>query len=156
MQGTITIHGDEQLISDLKRFGSDFPKVLNTMLRYSANKFRSHVKKKYLSGQMLGKRTGKTQKDIKVKRIRGRLHAYIVPQPRLANIYEHHGGAIIKPKTKKSLRFQIGGKEVHAKQVQLRRRPFWSMGIATFNFNRSTDEAVSKILDRELRKRGFM
>ena len=155
MQGRVTIHGDEQLINDLKRFGSDFPKVLNSMIRYSANKFRAHVRKKFLSGQMLGKRTGKTQKSIRVKKARGRPHAYIVLQPRLANIYEHLGGANIKPETKKSLRFHVGAKTVHAKQVQLRRRPFWSSAIATFGFNKATNEAIDKILDRELRKRGF-
>jgi len=159
MQVQVTISGDDELIADLKRFGQDFPKVLNSMLRYSANKFIAHVRKNYLSGQMLkASRGGKLWKSLRVRKTRGRQHSYIVLGPRLSNIYEHPGGAVIKPKRKKSLAWggPRGGKQpIHAQEVRLARRPFMSAAQKTFNFNQATNEAINKIMDRELRRRGF-
>ena len=160
MQVQVTIAGDDELIADLKRFGQDFPKILNSMLRYSANKFIAHVRKNYLSGQMLkASRGGKLWKELKVSKTRGgRPHSYVVLGPRLSKIYEHPGGAVIKPKGKKSLAWggPRGGKQpIHAQKVHLARRPFMSAAQNTFNFDQATNEAISKILDRELRRRGF-
>lgn len=160
MQVQVTISGDEELITDFKRFGQDFPKVLNSMLRYSANRFIAHVRKNYLSGQMLkASRGGKLWKSLRVRKTRGRQHSYVVLGPLLSNIYEHPGGVTIKPKGKKSLGWggSKGGKQpIHAKEVHLVRRPFMSAAQNTFNFNQATNEAISKIMDRELKKRGFI
>jgi hypothetical protein len=159
MQVQVTVSGDDKLIFDLKRFAQDFPKVLNSMLRYSANKFIAHVRKNYLSGQMLNaSRGGKLWKGLRVRKTRGRQHSYVVLGPRLSLIYEHPGGAVIKPKQKKSLAWggPPGGKQpIHAKEVRLVRRPFMSAAQNTFNFDQATNEAIRKIMDRELKKRGF-
>jgi hypothetical protein len=156
MEVRVVTVNDEELIRDLKQFERDFPKVLDSVLRYEANKFVSHVRKNYLSGQMLRKRSGKTQKDVKVRRTKGRQHSFVVLGPRLSHIYEHPGGANIKPKTKKALRFTVGGKDIYAKRVHLARKPFMSTAAGTFNFDGAISEAESKIVDRELKKRGFI
>lgn len=160
MQVQVTISGDDELITDLKRFGQNFPNILNSMLRYSANKFIAYVRTHYLSGQMLkASRGGKLWKDLKVRKTRGRQHSYVVLGPRLSHIYEHPGGAVIKPKRKKSVAWggPRGGKQpIHAKEVHLARRPFMSAAQNTFNFDQATNEAISKIMDRELRKYGFL
>jgi hypothetical protein len=158
MEVQVTISGDKELISDLKRFGQDFPKVLNSMLRYSANKFVAHARK--VAGQFLTiQRGGKLWKSLRVRKTRGRQHSYIVLGPRLSNIYEHPGGAVIKPKKKQSLAWggPPGGKKpIHTMEVHLDRRPFMSSAQNTFNFDQTTNEAISKFMDRELKKRGFL
>lgn len=158
MQVQVTITGDEQYVRHMKRFGSDFPRILNSMLRYAANKFIGHART--TAGRYLKmRRGGKLWKSIRVRTTRDRRpHSYIVLGPPLANIYEHPGGATIRPATKKSVAWggpRGGPHPHHAKAVHLDRRPFMSAAQDSFNFDGATEEAITKIMDRELKKRGF-
>lgn len=158
MQVTVTMIGDKELERDLKRFGRDFPKVMNSMLRYAGNKFVKHARE--VAGRFLSvRRNGKLWRSLRVRKTRGRSNSYIVLGPRLANIFEHPGGATITPKKKQSLAWggAPGARQPHhAKRVHLDPRPFLTTAQNTFNFEQATNEAISKIMDRELKKRGFI
>ncbi|HUW34110.1 MAG TPA: hypothetical protein VM223_21085 [Planctomycetota bacterium] len=155
----VTIIGDEEYVQDMRRFGEAFPRILNTMLRYAANKFVAHARK--TMGQYLKvSRQSKAWKQLKVRTTKDhRPHSYVVIGNLLSNIYEHPGGATIRPKKKQSVAWggpRGGPHPHHAQAVHLDRRPFMSAAQNTFNFDGATNEAITTIMDRELRRRGFI
>jgi hypothetical protein len=138
----------------LRQFGSDQDKILKKILRRIAGKYRTFLRRHYLRGQMLGRRTGETYRNTRVRKVRRR-DAYRVAPP-LANIYEHPGGATIRPKDAQVLRwFDRSGEPQFAKEVNLPRIPFVTRSYERFDWKRETFKNTNDVIMRELRKRGI-
>jgi len=174
---SLKITVDDQLSRELAQFGSDMPKLLDSVLRQTANAFKQFIVRSYLSGQMLRRRTGKLQKTIRVARSKKYPHSFwIFPAPSggLANIYEQPGGVIIRPKVvtagaalasgkrkrayrgksnAKVLHWVQDGKDRYARQVYLAPRPFMSRASAAFGFEGRLSSTAEKVMESELRKR---
>jgi hypothetical protein len=147
----------EELTATLKQFGHDAPGIFDKMLASTSAAYRLYVRKNFLSGQMLARRTGTLQASMRYKKMKGKNHTYeISPQPKLGNIYEHMGGADIVPKTKKILFWRDQAGEPHfARHVHLAPRPFMTVSSAWYNFGSAFDTAMAKVMDKELKKRGM-
>jgi hypothetical protein len=111
-------------------------------------------------------------KSMRYKKARGKKHEYIISAvPKLANIYEHMGGANIVPKTAKILAFPVKrtidtsragwwrglarGEVIFARRVHLASKPFMTLSSAWFNFGGAFDTAFDKVIEKELKKRGL-
>lgn len=155
----IVIDSDQvdKLEADLKRFGRDAPEVFNKILSTVSSSYRGYVRSNYLSGQMLHRVTGRLWQSMKYKKSRNKRHQYIISgQPKLANIYEYPGGTIIEPVKKKWLRWiDAHGIERFSKRVRVIQRPFMSMSAARYNFGSAFDASCTKVIDKELKKRGI-
>ncbi len=161
----------------LRQFGSRFPKALDKVLYRVGTQYRAELKKKYLSGQMLGRRSGQLIKSLYVARAKGEKHCYVVGQKtiterqdfggvvlvrssseslKLANIYEHSGGYTIVPKKAKALVFVApDGKIVFTKRVQGRERPFMSTSAQRFNWVQAFEKTTDKIVAEEAKLSGM-
>jgi hypothetical protein len=106
---------------------------------------------------MLGRRSGKTWRSVLAQKLRKARHVVLVSgQPKLSNIYEHAGGAMITPRNGGVLRFEAGGQIVHTRRpVRLARRPFMSDSAAAFAFGSTFITAAEKTFASEFKKRGI-
>lgn len=174
--------GMEVIVTDgvtdrLERFGRDAPKHLDRILRMVGSQYRAELKKKYLSGQMLGKDSGNLVRSLYVGQARGRRHVYVVASKKtkskqdfggvaivrsesasmkLANIYEHAGGYTIVPKNKKCLMFVTkDGNIVFTKKVTGRQRPFMSASSKAFGWSKAFENTTDRIITEEARKLGL-
>jgi len=163
---------DETVQSALNAFGRDAPGILDKVLANTSAAYRYYVRRNYLSGQMLARRTGFLQKSMRYKKARGKKHEYIISAvPKLANIYEHMGGANIVPKAKRILAFPVNPSVdtskagwwrslyrkdiIFARRVHLAARPFMTSSSYRFNFGGAFDTAFDKVIEKELKKRGL-
>jgi len=165
-------------VSDrLAAFGSAAPRMLDTILRMVGSQYRAELKKKYLSGQMLGRNSGSLVRSLYVGRSRGKKHVYIVGNKavrskqdfggvaivrrdaasvKLANIYEHAGGYTIVPKNKKALMFVTSdGQIVFTKRVVGRSRPFMSASAQAFAWPSAFTKTTDRVVDEECKKIGL-
>jgi len=139
--------------AELARFGRRAPVIALRICRTIGQGFRSFVKKNYLRGQVIGKRTGTLYKGIKIVTDKRSKNAVIVkPWAKLANIYHHPGGAHIVPKNAKMLKFEIDGKTIFAKSVHLKERPWMPQSKSAFGWDVEIKKAATKVIDREIKK----
>ncbi len=152
MRLNITV--EDNVSPRLRAFGDQAPKMLMKVLRRVGSRFRSHMRRNYLRGQMLGRRSGTLYKSVRVRSKKRRNLVEIRPYSPLANIY-HSGQPIkIRPKDAKVLRwFGPGGEPQFAKEVTLRPRPFVTRAYQSFRWNQEMFNATSWIINREIRKR---
>jgi hypothetical protein len=158
----------------LERFGAKAGKMLDKILSIIGYRYRKHLRKNYLSGQMLSISTGALVKSLVVGRKRGAQHVYLVGSKpvkdrmdlggvvirrtdsspvKLANIFEHQGGYVIEPKNKQALVIPIPGGVVFRQRAEGKARPFMSESARSFDWNgaiqKTTDEVVAKALAEE-------
>jgi hypothetical protein len=144
---------DNGLEDRLRGFGRDAPKILDKVLRRTGSAYRKHMRRNYLRGQMLGRRSGDTYKSIKVRKVRGK-HAYRVTPGPLAMVYESDKPIIIRPKDAPVLRWiNSHGEWRSAREVRLRPRPFVTASYESFDWSKELREASNKVLQRELARR---
>ncbi len=152
----VSIQWDDQITERIKQFGENAGNVLDIILRGLSRNFRNHERKNELSGQMLARRTGETQASVHHGKLRGRKHVFMVSaMPRIGNVFEHLGGAVIKAKKAKMLRWWDGSRPVFAKQVALQYRPFWTHGVASFDFNGGFVKMAEKVIPKEIKRQGL-
>ena len=158
----VTIRWEDKVTAQIKQFGENAGNVLDIILRGLSRNFRNHLRKNELSGQMLHRRTGELQESVHHGKLRGRKHVFMVSaMPKLANIYEHLGGALIKAKKAKLLRWYgadaigINFGPRFAKQVKLPHRPFWTHGVATFDFDGMFAKLAEKVIAKEIKRQGL-
>lgn len=154
---TVRITLEEEMTGKLDRLGGDAGKVLDRILRSTGARYRDYVRRGYLSGQMLGRRTGTLWRSVLAQKLRQVQHTVLVSgQPKLSNIYEHAGGALIVPRRGGVLRFEVGGKVVYTRRpIRLRQRPFITASSGTFDFGGAFGIAAEKTFAEEFRKRGI-
>lgn len=157
----------------LDQFGAQMPKLLDTVLRIVGYRYRAHIKKNYLSGQMLGIETGQTIQSLVVGKRRGAKHIYIVGSRKvtsrqdfggvalrrtntegvkLANIFEHQGGYVIEPKKAKALIIPVASGIYFAKRVEGRARPFMTQSAQTFSWGPTIEKTVLEVVEKQLKK----
>lgn len=124
----ITLTVDDSISKQLAQFGEEAPRLLDSVLRGVATKFREFIVRGFLSGQMLKKVTGGTQKSVKAVKSKKYPHTYWVYSP-AANLWENF-------KTRP-------------------RRPFMSASASAFDFDGELTRATEKVVGQELRKRGL-
>jgi hypothetical protein len=124
----LTVTVDDSVSKQLSQFGAEAPRALDNVLKEVANKYKQYVIRNFLSGQMLPRRTGGTQKSLKAVKSRKYPHTYWIYSP-AANLWE-----FFKKRP---------------------RRPFMSASAATFDFDDELTRATDKVVGRELRKRGL-
>lgn len=145
---------EDEIRPRLQQFGSDAGKVLNRVLRRLGGRYRTFLRRRFMSGYMLGKVTGETYKDTKVRKVRRR-HAYLVAPP-LANIFESPGGVDIRASEGSVLRwFSESGEPQFARHVHLPQIPFVTVSYYAFRWDRETPRAVDHVVRKELAKRGI-
>lgn len=127
------------------------PGTINKIAAAMAVKFKEHARDRYMSGQVLGERTGKA-KDNLIDRYK-RLGTFELLTPRLANIFE--GGATINPVKGAAIRFtNASGQNVFVRgSIQLEPHPFWSMSWSDFIASSYADRVAEEIINREWTKR---
>lgn len=157
----IRIEISDPVSAQLKALGDDAPHVLDRSLSKTGTFYRAFVRRNYLSGQMLHRRSGKLYKSMWVKKMRGRQHDYLISaQPRLSNIYEQ--GAVITPKTGRVLRF-IGltrggmaqGWVFTRRTVFLAPRRFMSQSAAVYPFQVTFGIAAESEIQKAIKQRGL-
>jgi hypothetical protein len=162
----------ETVTSMLNAFGRDAPGILDKTLANTSAAYRRYLRSNFLSGQMLAERTGFLKKSVRYKKARGKKHEYIISAvPKLANIYEHAGGSDIVPSAKRILAFPANpsidtskpgwwlglgkGEVIFARNIHHASRPFMTRSSSSFNFAAAFDTAFDKVIEKELKKRGF-
>lgn len=175
----IQITFDDQVSEKIDRFASSADHLLDRILVSTGGKYASYVRRSFLSGQMLGARTGEARKKLKVHQVRGQHHLYAIWSA-LQNIYESRSGVDIVPKggsrvsaatDRRGRRsgwagHTVGGahmlrwigedSKIHwSRHVHLNPRPFMTLSSSIFNFSAAADESAERIFELELRKRGL-
>jgi hypothetical protein len=156
------------LEEDMAKFGDHAPKLVDRVIRIVAYRFRKDLRKNYLSGQYLDKRSGDLQKSMVVGRRRGVKFVYLVGSKgikdkktgtvnvssvKLANIYEHAGGYTIEPKNRKALVFTAAdGSLVFTKRVHGREKPFMTASAKNFNWTTAFQKTEEEVIGKELKK----
>lgn len=154
---TIRITLQDEYTKKLDQLGSDAGKILDRVLRVTGAKYRDFVRRGYLSGQMLGRRSGKLWRSVLAQKLRRQKHVVLVSgQPRLSNIYEHLGGAVIAPRSGGVLRFEANGKIIFTrKPIRLPWRPFMSESSGAFPFGSTFETVAEKTFAVEFKNRGL-
>lgn len=164
------------LTEPLGRFGAGAPKLLDQILKIVGYRYRTYIKKNYLSGQMLAQSTGGLVQSLAVGKRRGVNHVYLVGSKpvidrqnlggvrvsranlgvvKLANIYEHVGGYVIEPKTAKRLFVATPSGIFFPLRVEGKERPFMSQSAATFGWAEAFDKTADEVIGKELKRLGF-
>jgi hypothetical protein len=157
----VTLDFRDELTPVLKALGREAPNILDEGLKGTATGFRDYARRSL--GSMLHSQTGVTYKQLKSMKRRDRPHYFMVWAPSLANIYEHAGGASIRPKRRTArnskrppaLKFVVGGKTVFTKRVHLARRPFMSTAYQTCDFGRTFDAEATAAIARARARLGL-
>lgn len=144
----------DQFSKQLEDFGKRAPTIALRIYRTIGMSFRNFVKKTYLSGQVLGRRTGTLYKGIKIVADRNSRDAVTVrPYARLANIYHKPGGVDIVPKNGKFLKFETkDGRTIFTKHVHLKERPWVPRSVSEFQWSAEIQKAGDKVISREIAK----
>jgi hypothetical protein len=152
MQFILTVQ--DQATLGLDQFGDNAPKILDKVLKKIGTDYRAFVRKNYIRGQVIGKRTGYLDEKYKVAKDRKQKHAYIVfPYIQLANIYHHAGGADIYPKNKKVLHwYGENGEDIFAKYVHLKERPWVTMSEKAYPWESKSMSLGKALVEKELAK----
>lgn len=164
----VAVTGD--LEQAFARFGNGHAyKLADKTIRLVGYRYRSYLKKEYLSGQMLGKRSGQLTDSMVVGRPKGygsRL-VYLVGGKKkvrkdgsntaaaikLANIYEHAGGYVIEPKNARTLVFTApDGSTVFTKRSQGRERPFMTASAKAFDWKGAFAKSEEDVIGKELKR----
>lgn len=124
----LSVTVDDSISKQLQQFGAEAPKLLDNVLKETAGKFKQYIVRNYLSGQMLPRVTGGTQKSLKAVKSKKYPHTYWVYSP-AANLWEYF--------------------------KKRKRRPFMSTSAASFDFDGELTRATDKTVTKELRKRGL-
>lgn len=149
----ITLNVQDMFSKRLQQFGKRAKTIALRICRTIGQEFRTFTKKNYLSGQVIGKRTGELYKGIKIVTDRQNRNAVIVKSwAKLANIYHHPGGADIVPKKGKMLRFEVDGRVIFMKHVHLDERPWVPKARSAFQWNASIKRSADKVIAREIAK----
>lgn len=149
----MTLDVQDMFSRDLEQFGRKAPAIALRICRTIAQGYRSFVKKNYLRGQVIGKRTGTLYKKISIVTDKRSRNAVIVkPWAKLANIYHHPGGADIYPEKGKMLRFEVDGRVIFMKHVHLKERPWMDPSFKAFPWDPEIQKAATKVIDREIKK----
>jgi hypothetical protein len=165
---TIQVVVSGTLEEDMAKFGDTAPKLVDRVIRIVAYRFRKDLRKNYLSGQYLDKRSGDLQRSMVVGRKRGAKFVYLVGSKgikdkktgmvsvssvKLANIYEHAGGYTIEPVNKKVLCFTAAdGSLVFTRRVHGQAKPFMSDSAKRFDWNTAFQKTEAEVIGKELRK----
>lgn len=137
----------------LQEFGRKAPAMALRVCRTIGQGFRSYVRKNYLRGQVIGKRTGTLYKGIKIITDKRSRNAVIVrPWAKLANIYHNPAGADIVPTKAKMLRFEVDGRVIFTKHVHLAPRPWVPRARAEFQWAPEIQKAADTVISREIAK----
>jgi hypothetical protein len=157
------------LEEDFAKFSDHAPKLVDKTLRIVAYRYRKHLLTDYMSGGMIGSRTGTLKKSVVVGRKRGARFVYLVGSKavknkadgtynasaiKLANIYEHSGGYTIRPKNKKALVFTgSDGSLVFIRgEIQGRERPFMSTSVRSFPWTAKFAQSEEEVMGKELKR----
>ena len=157
------------LEADFAKFSDHAPKLVDKVLRIVAYRYRKHLLTDYLSGGMIGSRSGTLKKSVVVGRKRGAKFVYLVGSKgvknkadgtynanaiKLANIYEHSGGYTVRPKNKKALRFMgDNGEFVFIRgEVHGRERPFMSASVRSFPWTAKFAQTEEEVMGKELKR----
>lgn len=169
----VILHGD--LEGDMEKFGEQAPKLVDKTIRIVAYRYRSHIKKDYLSGQYLsaGDYKGGLKDSLVAGKKKGKKFVYLVGSKKktnkktgevyatalkLANIYEHAGGYTIKPKNKKALRFEspnVAGPGAYVfvrGEIHGRQRPFMSDSVRSFPWSAEFAKTTEEVIVKEMKK----
>lgn len=177
----IVINTDAEVLEKrLLLFGRDAPEMLDRVLAFTGRDYASFTRKGYLSGQMLGRRSGKTYRTFAPKKSRRATHQYYVFSA-IANIFEHAGGVDIYPRGagrtssgvdsrgRHSARWaghvlrganvlfwrDVSGAPHTARHVHLAQRPFITASVGAFSWAGSFDRGTEEVFGKELKKRGL-
>lgn len=155
---TVKITLEDEFTAKLDRLGSDAGKILDNMLRVTGAKYRDYVRRRYLSGQLLKRRTGQLWTSVLSQKLRKAKHTVLVSgAPKLSNIYEYPGGVTIAPRAGGVLRFEANGEIVYTrKPIRLAQRPFMSLSSRSFPFAPTFEEVGERTFAREFEKRGIV
>jgi hypothetical protein len=151
---TIVMTVEDEASAGLKAFEEHFPGTLDASLRGTALAFRNHVRKNYLSGQMLNRITGDLWKSIHHGKSRRATHDFIISShPQLANIYSHPGGANIAPSNAKALRWWKIGEGYHfSKHSHLAEKPFMRTAVQAFDFGAQFKKSADRAIEKAIKK----
>lgn len=144
----------DQFSPELARFGKRAPTIALRICRTIGQEYRKFLKKHYLRGQVIGKRTGTLYKSIKIKSDKESKNAVtVIPGP-LANIYHNPSGATIKRDKAKALRFVNKEGEVvfTKKPIHLKPRPFMTDSKRDFPWRTEIPKAATRVIEREIKK----
>jgi hypothetical protein len=154
---TVRITLEDEITGKLDKLGADAGKILDRILRVTGAKYRDYVRRGYLSGQMLGRRSSALWRSVLAQKLRRAKHTVLVSgQPKLSNIYEHMGGATIVPRAGGVLRFEVDGKVVFTrKPIRLPYRPFITESSHAFPFGSTFEQVAERTFEREFADRGI-
>ncbi len=153
---SIVMTVEDEASAGLQAFEEHFPGTLDAALRGTALDFRNRVRKNYLSGQMLARRTGRLWQSIHHGKSRRATHDFIISShPQLANIYSHPGGANIVPDTKKALRWSTPNGYVFSKHSHLAEKPFMRTAVQAFDFGGQFKKSADKAIEKAKKKAGL-
>jgi hypothetical protein len=176
----VSVEQVEETRRELEGFGKDANRLLNTVIRRTAKAYAHFVSDSFLSGQMLGVRSGKTKSSMVAYKTKGEKNSYTIgsmTQSRgtdtmgpaagsafnvgaffigLANIYEKAGGVDINAKSGGYLTFPVAdGKWVSVKSVHLQERPFITASSNQFDFDGRLEAEAEKVIADAIAKRGL-
>lgn len=150
----LSITMEDNVSPRLQAFGADAPKMLRQIMRRTGSRYRSHMRRKYLKGQMLGRQTGTLYRSVKVRTIKRKDMVEIRPSTPLANVYHTTGQIVIRPRNAKALRwFDSSGEPQFAKEVRLDPKPFVTRSYQTFPWNREMSQAAQWVISRTIKRR---
>ena len=154
---TVKIVLEDEFTAKLDKLGASAGKILDNILRVTGAKYRDSIRRRYLSGQMLRKRSGELVRSVKAQKLRRAKHTVLISgSPKLANIYEHVGGVTITPRHGGALRFEQDGKTIFTrKPIHLAQRPFMTASAKVFPFGSTFEEVAERTFAREFEKRGI-
>lgn len=118
----VVITGDERLIGRLRQIGDEVPNAINRGMNQATALVQSYIMEQKLLGQVLNRRTGNLQRNIRsaVERLDDRQlkgSVYVTSHAPYARVHEY-GGIVHVPKivpvNKRALHFFVGSKEVFA------------------------------------------
>lgn len=127
------------------------PGTINKVATQMVIRFKDLTRDRYMSGQILGEKSGKSKKSIwDTYKKKG---SFIFKVPRLANIFEQ--GATIKPGPARALHFvNDAGQDVFVKgAIKLKKRPFWSTSWKDFIASSYADRIAKEVIDKEWTRR---
>ncbi|MFP4066222.1 MAG: hypothetical protein ACLFS5_01855 [Spirochaetaceae bacterium] len=145
---------EDNVTPRLRAFGADAPQMLRKVMRRVGSRYRSHMRRNYLKGQMLGRRSGTLYKSVRVRSVKRRNMVEIRPYSPLANIYHTTRQIVIRPRNARALRwFNQAGEPQFAKEVRMSPKPFVTRSYQTFGWDREMIMATQWVINREVKRR---
>lgn len=145
---------EDNVTPRLRAFGDEAPQMLRKVMRRVGSRYRSYMRKHYLRGQMLGRRSGTLYKSVRVRSVKRRNMVEIRPYSPLANIYHKAGPIVIRPRDAKALRwFNAAGEPQFTKEVRFAPQPFVARSYQSFPWDREMALATQWVINREIKRR---